>query len=192
MVGRRTHPTFVDPATNKPIYVHRKGSNVKYGTYYINENDKQLLGHYSGKTSVQLEELKAEYKRLSELPTEEVTKDSPLKVDSFHGEGTPQQYYDLNRDAFTGKATEAQIKEIIKSLDSKNRWLSKHAYISNPYIGEGQNQEQTDKYASTRVGDETDTSPYPDPSDNLYISTGTYIRNMNLLISFIKSDNSKD
>jgi len=63
--------------------------------------------------------------------------------------------------------------------------------ISNPYIGDGKNQELTDKYAMTRVGDETDTSPYPDPSDNLYVSTGEYIRNMNLLISYINSVNSQ-
>ena len=28
-------PRFVDPDTGKPLYVHRKGSNVKNGTYYI-------------------------------------------------------------------------------------------------------------------------------------------------------------
>ncbi len=186
--GRRTHPTFVDSETNKPIYVHRKGSNVVYGSYYIDDNDKQLLSHYYGKSYVALEELKAEYSRLSLLPIEEVTKDSPLMVDRFRGTGTPQQYYDLNRDAFKGKATIDQVKEIIQSIDSKNRWLSKHAYISNPYIGDGIKQEQTNEFALTRVGDETDTSPFPDPSDNLYISTGTYIHNMNLLISYIKNN----
>jgi PelA/Pel-15E family pectate lyase len=185
--GWRTHPTFVDPSTNKAIYVHRKGSNVKYGTYYIDDNDKQLLGHYYGKCHIELEELKAEYKRLSELPIDQVTKDSPLKADNFHGTGTPQQFYDLNRDAFNGQTTDSQIEKIIKSLDNQNRWLAKHAFVSNPYIGDGQKTEPTDKYATTRVGDETDTSPYPDPSDNQYISTGEYIRNMNLLISYIKT-----
>jgi len=186
--GRRTHPTFVDIKTNKPIYVHRKGSNVKYGSYYVDENDKQLLSHYYGKGYVPLDRLKAEYKRLSELPLEEVTKDSPLKVEGFHGIGTPQKFYNLNRDTFERESTEDKVNDVIKSLDNKNRWLSKHAMISNPYVGDGQNEEQTDKYAITHVGDETDTSPYPDMSDALYISTGTFIRNMNLLISYIKSE----
>lgn len=188
MTEGRTHPTFVETGTNKALYVHRKGSNVKYGYYYVDYKNDHLLGHYNGRRVVPVEELKEEYKRLSALAPEEVTKDSPLKVEQFTGVGTPQRFYDLNRNAFTGVATESDIKTIIQSIDNHNRWLTKHAFISNPYIGDGQNKEPTDKYATTRVGDETDTSPYPDPSDNLYISTGEYISNMNLLISYIKAN----
>ena len=188
--GFRTHPTFVDVSTNKAIYVHRKGSNVKFGYYYTDDNDKDLLAHYYGKCRIQLDELKAEYQRLSTISTEEATKDSPLKVDNFHGVGTPQKFYDLNRNAFTGIPTDVEVKGIIESIDTQNRWLTKHAYISNPYHGEGQNQEPTTKYATTRVGDETDTSPFPDPSDKLYISTGDYIKNMNMLINYIKLNNT--
>ena len=182
----RTHPTFVEIGTNKPIYVHRKGSNVKYGTYYVDYNDDHLLGHYSGKRRVPVEELKAEYQRLSSISVEEATKDSPLKPAQFKGEGTPQRFYDLNRDAFRGTAGEADVKKIVQSLDNQNRWMVKHASISHPYIGDGQKQELTDEFASANVGDETDTSPYRDPSDQDYISTGEYIRNMNLLISYLR------
>jgi PelA/Pel-15E family pectate lyase len=188
--GHRTHPTFIDIVTNKAIYVHRKGSNVQFGSYYLDDNDQNLLGHYSGKHGIELEKLKAEYLRLSSLPIEEVTKDSPLKAAHFQGTGTPQNFYDLNRDNFSSSSTDAEIKQIIQSVDSQNRWLTKHAYISHPYIGDGQNQEQGPKYASTVVGDDTDTSPYPDPSDNLYISTGEYIRNIHKLINFLKSNQS--
>ena len=188
--GFRTHPTFVEVSTNKAIYVHRKGSNVKFGYYYTDDNDQDLLTHYSGKSRIELDELKAEYQRLSTISTEEATKDSPLKVDNFHGVGTPQKFYDLNRNAFTGIPTDVEVKGIIESLDTQNRWLTKHAFISNPYRGEGQNQEPTTKYSKTRVGDETDTSPFPDPSDKLYISTGDYIKNMNMLINYIKLNNT--
>jgi hypothetical protein len=41
--------------------------------------------------------------------------------------------------------------------------------ISHPYAGDGQNQEQTNEFASTNVGDETDTSPYRDASEQQYI-----------------------
>lgn len=44
--GLRTHPTFIEVGTNKPIYVHRKGSNVKFGTYYVDNKDEKLLSHY--------------------------------------------------------------------------------------------------------------------------------------------------
>ena len=58
---------------------------------------------------------------------------------------------------------------------------------SNPYIGDGQNKEQTDEYASTNVGDKTDTSPYRDMSDQDYISVPAFIRDMQMLIDYLKS-----
>ena len=185
--GERTHPTFVEPGTNKPIYVHRKGSNVRFGSYYVDYNDKHLLAHYGGKCRVPIEELKKEYNRVASLPPDEATTDSPLKIGKFDGIGSPQTYYDLNRYNFPMRVTETMVKEIIGSLDLQSRWLSKHASISRPYIGDGQKQEQTDEFASTNVGDETDTSPYRDPSDQDYISTGEYIRNMKVLINFIRA-----
>lgn len=187
MEGGRTHPTFVEIGTNKPLYVHRKGSNVKYGYYYTDYNNSHLLGHYNGRRLVPVEELKEAYKRISVMTPEEATKDSPLKEAGFTGEGQPQKFYNLNRNEFSFSPGEEEVKAIINSLDSEGRWLVKHAGISHPYIGEGQKQELTDQYASTNVGDETDTSPYHDPSDQLYISTGEYIKNMNLLINYLQS-----
>jgi PelA/Pel-15E family pectate lyase len=189
--GRYTHPTFIEPGTNKPIYVHRKGSNVKYGKYYVDYNDETLLGHYGGKGYIQVDRLKEEYLRLLSLPAAEVTKDSPIKAESFKGEGTPQSFYKLSRN-FPMNPDEQQVKRVINSLDGENRWLTKHVSISNPYIGDGQKQELTDEFASTNAGDETDTSPYRDPSDQEYISTMQYIRNMDLLISYIQANKVKE
>lgn len=185
--GHRTHPTFVDVKTNKPMYVHRKGSNARYGTYYVDDNDKDLLSHYYGKGFVNIQELKDDYEKVLKLTVGEVTKDSPLKPQEFKYKGTPQSYYDLNRYLFNFKIDESEIVEVVEQLDSQNRWLSDDAFISNPYIGDGVNTEATDAYATTRVGDETDTSPYPDTTDQKYISTGTYIRNMKLLINYMQS-----
>lgn len=188
----RTHPTFVDVKTGKAVYVHRKGSNVKYGRYYIDENDENLLAHYNGKCIVDMDVLKNEYQRIFRLPADEVTKDSPLKVAVFEGAGTPQSFYDLNRINYQLHINKALVKEVIDTLDEHNRWLSKHAFISNPYIGDGQEQGLTLEYASTFVGDETDTSPFRDNSDQLYISTGEYIRNMKILICYINSSKQPD
>ncbi len=186
--GRYTHPLFVEVGTDKPIFVHRKGSNVKYGYYYVDSIDTKLLGHMQGKGYVDVQKLKDEYERISDLSPEEATKDSPLKPAEFKGEGTPQSYYNLSPDLMPPNAiTEARVMEVINALDSENRWLVPHAMISNPYIGDGENKEPTDQYASTNVGDKTDTSPYRDPSEQLYISTPEYIKNMGLLVSYLKS-----
>lgn len=189
--GRYTYPLFVNPATDKPIYVHRKGSNVIYGYYYTDTTDTKLLSHMMGKRSINLQYLKDEYAKVSALSPEEAVKDSPLIPGKFEGAGTPQSYYYLSRlndtDFPLPEATEARAKSIIEGLDKENRWLTKHVMISNPYIGDGQNKELTDEYASTNVGDKTDTSPYRDLSEQDYISTPVYIRNMQVLINYLKS-----
>lgn len=188
--GKYTHSLFVEVGTDKPIFVHRKGSNVKYGYYYVDTNDSHLLGHMQGKGNINVQFLKDEYARVSALSPDEATKNSPLLAGKFEGWGTPQSYYHLSRLQRPGKREalpEVEVKEVINSLDSKNRWLVKHAMISNPYVGDGQNKEPTDKFASTHVGDETDTSPYRDTSDQEYISTPAYVRNMYVLINYLKS-----
>ncbi len=183
-----SHPTFVEIGTNKPVFVHRKGSNVKHGYYYYDYNDKNLLAHYRGKKTLDLDRLKAEFKRVKTLSPEEATKNSPLKVAAFAEAGTPQTFYSLNRSSSSQAPTEAQVNEIIAALDDQNRWLVKHATISNPYHGEGQKIEPTDEYGAAFVGDETDTSPFKDTSDQEYISTQAFIRNMSQLINYVKTN----
>jgi len=184
--GRYTHSQFVEIGTDRPIYVHRKGSNVVYGKYFVNYDDKNLLGHYSGKVKLDLQKLKDEYARVSAMSVEEATKDSPIKPAKFDGKSTPQHEYELDRDAIVTDVSEKQAQDIISALDSKGRWLVKHAPTSNPYIGDGTNKEQTTEFQSTHVGDKTDTSPYRDESDQDYISTPAFIKNMGTLIKFIK------
>jgi len=187
--GHYTHSLFVEVGTNKPVFVHRKGSNATYGYYYVDTADTNLLAHMHGKGKIDIQRLKDEYERINALTPEDATKDSPLKPGKFEGPGMPQTSYDLtrgNREFFP--VNETSVKEIIKALDNKNRWLVKHVMTSHPYIGDGQKREPTNAYASTNVGDETDTSPYKDDSDQEYISTPDYIRNMTILINYIKSN----
>jgi PelA/Pel-15E family pectate lyase len=185
--GRYTHAKFLELGTNKPLYPHRKGSNVKYGYYYVDGSDENLLSHYGGKSYIDIQELKNEYKRVSSMTAEEATRNSPLKEEAFNGAGIPQSYYDISYERNTKIPDESAVRTIIQSLDKENRWLVKHGMTSNPYIGDGKKQEPTDAYVKTMVGDETDTSPYRDPSDNEYISTGDYVKNMNGLINYVES-----
>jgi PelA/Pel-15E family pectate lyase len=185
--GRYTHPQFIDATTGQAVFVHRKGSNVNYGYYYVDSSDKNLLRHYGGKTVVDIEKLKEEYKRISALSPEEATKDSPLKPSAFSGVGTPQTFYTLKRDYYPFlDSMKLNVEDIIHALDNQNRWLVKHAMISNAYTRDGEKKEAIDDYSFTYVGDETDTSPFRDPADQLYISTAQYIRNMHVLMNNIQ------
>jgi PelA/Pel-15E family pectate lyase len=190
--GNRTHPTFVEPRTSKPLYVHRKGSNVVNGKYYFDYDDKNLLAHYGGKHGVPLEALKREYSRLLSLDTDEVTKDSPFIPEMFTGDKLPQQYIDLRRYKLDDVTDTLSVKRVIKALDSQNRWLVKQAMISNPYIGDGEPGASTLQYATTMVGDATDTSPFMDMSEAEYISTAAFIRNMRTLIGFMNASKEKE
>ena len=95
--GKYTHSLFVEVGSDKPIFVHRKGSNVKYGYYYVDTNDSNLLGHMRGKGNINVQYLKDEYAKISALYPKEVIKDSPLLPGKFEGPGTPQSFYHLSR-----------------------------------------------------------------------------------------------
>ncbi|MFT3846559.1 MAG: pectate lyase [Lacibacter sp.] len=185
---RFTHPLYVEVGTDKPVYVHRKGSNAVYGYYYTDTSDEKLLAHMYGKSMVNIEMLKTEYERVKNLTPEEATKDSPLKKrEAFDKEVLQYINYGIREREMIFSVNESMAKSIINALDAQNRWLVKHAMISHPYIGDGQKKEPTDEFATTNVGDETDTSPYRDMSDQLYISTPAYIQNMYLLMRYIQS-----
>jgi hypothetical protein len=193
--GRYSHPLFVNPVTDKPIFVHRKGSNVTYGFYYSDTTDSKLLSHMGAKGEINVQYLKDEYARVSALSPEEAIKKSPLIPGQFEENGTPQSFYYLSRidrSELDFSVSDSRVKSVIGALDSQNRWMVKHVMVSNPYIGDGQNKDPTDAYASVNVGDKTDTSPYRDLSDQDYISTPSYIRNMQVLINYLRSVRKND
>lgn len=185
--GRYTHPTFIDPGTGRPVYVHRKGSNVIHGYYYTDENDEMLLSHYGGKTRLPVEMLQQRYDSLAAMDPARVCGDSPLKPSVFRGEGTPQGDFRQpgvrSGDRIPGKK---EVEVILDALDSRGRWLTNRAMISNPYAGDGTRTDPTERYASTFVGDETDTSPYHNTSEQEFLSTGLYVRNMRTLIHYLE------
>ncbi|MCK4465736.1 MAG: hypothetical protein KAU83_08495, partial [Bacteroidales bacterium] len=102
------------------------------------------------------------------------------------GTYSPQELYSHS---FSGVGEnvpdENTVKKIIASLDKKNRWLVKHVRISNPYIGDGTKTEPADEFATTFVGDETDTSPYNDPGEQEYIEIKTFVNNMKTLLNYV-------
>ena len=187
---RYTHPTFINPATQHPVYVHRKGSNVQCGFYYCDENEGELLSHYYGKSYVPIDLLQNEYERVSNLSLEEVIKNSPLKIDRFEGYKTPQQEFDFGMGRLFERPGRrgTDVEEIIRSLDKDGRWLVSNCSTSHPYSEEIIEDPESHQYSSINVGDQTDTSPYRDQSDQLYISTSAYIRNMRQLINFIRKN----
>ena len=120
------------------------------------------------------------------MSVEEATKGSPLLKGKHTGKDSPQKQYSYSFSGIGRKAPdESEVEKVIHALDNHNRWLSKHVQTSNPYIGDGTKTELTDEYAEGFVGDETDTSPYRDESDQEYIVTRTYVNNMRILLNYV-------
>ena len=132
------------------LYVHRKGANVIYGHYYYDYKDTLLLGHYSGKGRIDLDGLKRQYDSVA---------GAGLRKASVEHLMDEKRYFDLNQIIQRQGIDEEEILEIIQALDENGRWLTMGAMISHPYSGDGKDQESTHKYATTHVGDQTDTSP---------------------------------
>jgi len=194
--GKYTHPVFVEIGTGKPLFVHRKGSNVVHGYYYVNNSDQLPNAHYGMKSNINVAQLRKEYEDILTLSVEEATKDSPLLPGRFTGKATPQKYYDVKSQSYTASGlnysnrpapSEEQVRKVLAALDGQSRWMEKHAWVSHPYTGDGVKTEPTDVFASTHVGDETDTSCFRDETDQEYISTGAFIQNMTVLIDYLNA-----
>lgn len=191
--GRYTNPTFVELGTNKAIYTHRSGSNVTNGYYWWDYKDENPVLHYGEKTHLNIQKLKEEYRNVSTLSANEAMKNSPLKEGTFLGDGTPQEYYRLhpyfpnfmdlqlisNQDR--GIENKAEVMNVINSLDDHNSWRVKHLQISRPYAISATGEETNTAKLSNKGG-----ASIVDSTHQEYISTKEYIKNMEILVNYIK------
>lgn len=173
--GTRTHPTFVELGTNKALYPHRKGTGVKDGQYWWDYNDNNLLAHYGGKTTVNIQYLKDEYQRLNALSGDEASRNSPIKPGMIND---PQTQFGIVS-AGVGIPDDKGVADIIKALD-QDRWLVKHIQISRPYSVLPDGSEMN----TAKLSDENGKG-IVDSSDQQYISTREYEKNMGILIKYL-------
>ena len=160
-----THPTFVEIGTDQPLYVHRHGSNVVNGRYYVDKTFAPRLGHYRPVRRIDTGALRGRLEELRSGPAPPLLPERPGSVPL-------PRYFTLAaptlRELCTGDApalpavSREQALRVVADLDAEGRWLAPLRRTSNPYRGPGTAEPYTaDTYASTDVGDRTDTSPYP-------------------------------
>lgn len=77
-----TYPRFVTIGTNKPLFIHRTGSNVISGRYYTDDNPEHTVRHYSSFFPLDVDGLRKQYESTRAIPKDELVKDSPLRADS--------------------------------------------------------------------------------------------------------------
>lgn len=186
VAGKFTHPVFVEVGTNKPLFAHRKGTGVSSGLYYVDYKDGNPLLHYGSKSNLDrsIKNLKEKYNTINALSPEKVVINSPLKNPVSIANKLPQDFFDYEKGSKNKTLDESEVRTIINSLDTQHRWLIKHEWISRPY-------------SISATGEETNTAPLSteggaqirDSSDQQYISTQEYIKNMNQLLIFISNSN---
>jgi hypothetical protein len=183
----KTYPTFLEIGTSRPLYVHRRGSNVVNGEYYVDDNPKNTLGHYGSFRHLDVPKLRREYEALKAMPPEAVAKDSPLKATARQ---PLDRYYLADMGAGSDRNSDVAANSpdaLVASLNAAGWWPTELKYTSNRYTRDGSKTVTPGDYSTTRVGDVTDTSPYPDPKPAIGISTGTYIAHMEALIAALDS-----
>ena len=86
----------------------------------------------------------------------------------------------------SGKAVTAErVAGLIGGLNAQGYWPTPLVATSHPYTGATPPATPDGDYATTHVGDVTDTSPYPTDMPEMGISTGAYIQNMTTLIDWL-------
>lgn len=194
IVGNKTHPSFIELVTNKPLYIHRSGSNVTNGKYWADFDSKNTVSHYGSTRVIDVDALRKAYNYLMGLSKEELTKESILKAVNYE---LPQYFTnrdgkisDLNSRYLSHMDANAEtIRKIINGLNTEGYWPTKLTGYSNPYIGPGSKEITPGDYNTQRVGDKYDTSPYIDKNSKIEgISVGVYIKNMDAMIEYLRNN----
>jgi PelA/Pel-15E family pectate lyase len=184
----RNFPTFVEIGTNRPIYVHRRGSNVVNGEYYWDYSPEATLGHYSAFRNIDVAKLRRQYDALKVMPVAEATKGSPLL--SHDPKPLPRFFVTggMTGSDLNAGSPKASTRELIRSLNAQGWWPTPLVATSNPYRGPGSATPSPGDYRTTHVGDATDTSPYTTDTPVIGISTSAYIANMARLIRTLQAE----
>lgn len=188
-------PKFVELKTNKPIYVHRIGSNVKFGYYYFDYRDSNNVIHYPCTRLINLQSIEKQYKNALQkyishkktnslnLPKSNDKLSLYYLIDNFLQ--LPSEYFMIHN---RNKITSEIVNAIISRMDNHSRWLTEDVFISNPYIDEERiGDSETTSYSISYVGDKFDTSPFPNNTNEKFISIREYIKNIKILLNYLKS-----
>ncbi|MEN0038988.1 MAG: pectate lyase [Cellvibrio sp.] len=191
----RSHPSFIELGTNKSLFTHRSGANRTNGEYYVDYTPGNMLAHYKSTSNINVAKLRAAYEEALAQKSEDVVANSPLK--SMGNIALPKYFTlgrvsvsDLNfraQKAATAKKLPDQAAALINSLNKEGYWPTPLYYTTNPYNGVAPATKADNNYSATMVGNEWDTSPFPVEKPVMGISTGTYIKNMGVLIQYLQA-----
>jgi hypothetical protein len=179
----RTHPTFIELQTNRALYVHRRGSNIANGEYYVDYDPARPLGHYGSTRKIDTAGLRKRYEEARKADVKALAKASPVAA----GAGIVElpRFFAERYAPPPKKSLDDQVRGTLTALNSTGYWPSPLPQTSYPYRGEAKDTKVAGDFAGTHVGDESDTSPFTPTTKTESISTQEYLRNMNILVQWL-------
>ena len=212
-----SHARIIELETNRPRFVHRYGSNIKNGGYYIDYSWRNTPSHYGVATNAPTAAPRAALARMNALTNDQIAKmvaASPLNVMNerplpkyfvVNGEVDFNHLY-ANAVKGTSTQTEAQATALATAMGEKNYWSIPQTTFTNPYTQDGPSTPYLGKeYMSRHVGDQYDTSPFQvanmpamppyttnPPVAQPVISSNTFVNNVSNLVTFLAPITGKD
>lgn len=192
-------PKFVELKTNKPLYIHRKGSNKFYGNYYVDYDSNYTVPHYPCTRVINLKLLTKLYEHAlqNKLKSKNTFK-LPLSTNKTETFKLVENYLLLPSEKVylkrINRIDEAFVKELLLK-EEESLCFSKDVYISNPFIGYPEKANKNSfEYCCSFVGDKYDTSTYPNNTEEEFISIRQFIINIKLLLNQLEnlSDRKKE
>lgn len=192
-------PKFVELNTNKPLFIHRKGTNKYFGKYFIDYENKNTIVHYSCIRFVNIKPILRHYEDVvnNNIYHKHVI-EIPIKENGLNTFNEVEEYLKLSDEKFFStsrmEVSLNKVEELISKGKNNQLWLSKDVFISNPYIDEKVTGDSSSlNYCCSYVGDKFDTSTYPNQTDEEFISIREFIRNVKYLLNCLKKElNKKD
>ncbi|MCU4677016.1 pectate lyase [Catenovulum sp. 2E275] len=181
----RTHPRMVEIGTNKTLFLHRSGSNVTNGKYYVDYQPEYQIAHYPSIGRIDTQALKQQYQSLIQNPLPKNKQTSNLLIDNLPN--LPDLFV-VNRYA---KRQDKTIADIIAALNQQGYWPAQIDYITHPYLGSAPEKIADGDYRTSFVGDNYDTSPYPNSQPLTGITLKEYLKNMSSLLTYLEAQNAQ-
>ncbi len=178
----RTHPRLVELGSDRPLFIHRTGSNAVNGRYYLDHDPNHTVVHYPSTGRIDVAELRERFSALdrqpqhpsTELPRYYITANTLGRIP-----GNQQRLRDKS-------VPPARAARIIDSLNEQGYWPTELSYTTHPYRGPGPAEPVPGDYRETWVGDDSDTSPFYLPQPRPVIALDTYIANMARLVRYLR------
>ncbi len=134
--------------------MHREGSNVFNGRYFVDKNPKGTIVHYSSFRNIDVAGLRKQYEAARKHAAGGGGQD--LAAEARRRQGAAGE-------VLHASGPTAMPRRSIADLNAQGYWLAPLGNNSHPYKADGSKAPQPGDFSQTYVGDETDTSPFPDP-----------------------------